>query len=171
MPDSLSEPTIVPISPAVAEAIAEGIHKDGEAPSASEQDSAADRRAGSKASQDSEPVPAVPPQVNAQDRQQPFRLGDIRVGNKDRRGIAITHIYAAQSEEYAIYQAGGVMVHFADDQTKEQAQRKAILPISSARAEVNALSDGLAGREVCDRQLAYGLQLALDGDIEGAKAT
>jgi hypothetical protein len=29
----------------------------------------------------------------------------------------------------------------------------------------------LASREICDRQLAYALQLALDGDIDGAKET
>jgi hypothetical protein len=63
------------------------------------------------------------------------------------------------------------MVHFADDPGKEQAQRKAILPVSSARAEINALVQGLAYREVCDRQLAYALQLALDDNTEGAKAT
>jgi hypothetical protein len=125
------------------------------------------------ASQGSEPVRAIPRQADAQgqDRQQPFRLGDIRVGNKDGRGIPITQIYALQSDEYAIYQAGGVMVHFADDPGKEQAQRKAILPVSSARAEINALVQGLACREVCDRQLAYALQLALDDNMEGAKAT
>src|SRR5215472_1198806 len=54
-------------------------------------------------------------------------------------GVLITQIYAVQSEEYVIYQAGEVMVHFADDQSKEEAQRKAILPIGSARAEVNVL--------------------------------
>ena len=63
------------------------------------------------------------------------------------------------------------MVHFADDPGKEQAQRKAILPVSSARAEINALAQGLACREVCDRQLAYALQLALDNNMDGAKAT
>ena len=82
MADSLSESTIIPISPAVAEAINEGIHKDGETPSAREQDSAADRCAGPKASQGSETVPAIPRQADArgQDRQQRFTLGDIRVG-------------------------------------------------------------------------------------------
>ncbi|MBV8522532.1 MAG: hypothetical protein JOY71_10495, partial [Acetobacteraceae bacterium] len=103
--------------------------------------------------------------------QQPVGLKDIRIGNKDGRGIPITQIYAFQSDEYAIYQAGEVMVHFADDQSKEQAQRKAILPISSARAEVNVLVQGLPCREICDRQIAYALQLALDDDSEGAKKT
>jgi hypothetical protein len=63
------------------------------------------------------------------------------------------------------------MVQFADDAGKAQTQRKSILPVSSARAEVNALAQGLACREICDRQLAYALQLALDGEMDGAKAT
>jgi hypothetical protein len=103
--------------------------------------------------------------------QQPFGLKDVQVGNRDGRGSRITHIYAVQSDEYAIYQAGEVMVHFADDPGKAQVQRKSLLPVSSARAAINALVQGLACREVCDRQLAYALQLALDGDIDGAKET
>jgi hypothetical protein len=113
----------------------------------------------------------IQPDAQPQASQQAVRLNDIRVGDKDGRGVPITQIYAFQSDEYAIYQAGEVMVHFADDQSREQAQRKAILPISSARAEVNALVQGLVCREICDRQIAYALQLALDGDSDGAKAT
>jgi hypothetical protein len=105
------------------------------------------------------------------DAQRSFMLQDIQIGKLDGRGHPITYIYAVQSEEYGIYQAGEVMVHFADDPGKAQAQRKSMLPVSSARAEVNALAQGLACREVCDRQLAYALQLALDGDMDGAKAT
>ncbi len=111
------------------------------------------------------------PGVQPRDGQQPLRVRDIRVGNKDGRGLRITHIYATQLDEYAIYQAGEVMVQFADDAGKAQAQRKSIISVSSARAEVNVLVQGLACREICDRQLAYALQLAIDGDVDGAKAT
>jgi hypothetical protein len=62
---------------------------------------------------------------------QAFTLRDIRVGNKDGRGVPITQIFAAESEKYAIYQASEVMVHFADNPEKQQTQRKAILPVSS----------------------------------------
>ena len=80
MADPISEPTIVPISPAVAEAMNEGVHKDEEAPSAGEQDSP-----GSKASRDAEAAARVSRQPDAQpkDGQPPFTLRDIRVGNKD----------------------------------------------------------------------------------------
>ncbi len=98
-------------------------------------------------------------------------LTDIRVGNLDGRGNRITAIYAVQPGEYAIYQAGEVMVRFADDADKAAAQRKLILPVSAPRAEVSALSQDLACHDICDRQLAYGLQLALDGEPDGAKAT
>jgi hypothetical protein len=134
---------------------------------------------------DPKPEPTVVPistavmQPDAQPHasQQAVTLNDIRAGYKGGRGVPITQIYAVQSDEYAIYQASEVSVHFAD-QSKEQAQRKAILPISSARAEVNALVQGLVCREICELwarapafigQIAYALQLALDGD--GAKAT
>jgi hypothetical protein len=141
------------------------------APSARERGQTAE--AGLKASRPSEPAPAVSRQPDSQFQtgQQPFTLADIRVGKKDGRGFEITRIYAVQPDEYAIYQADEVLVHFADDQSKAQTQRKSILPVSAARAEVNALVQGLPCREICDRQLAYALQLALDGDIDGAKKT
>jgi hypothetical protein len=81
--------------------------------------------------------------------QQAVTRNAIRVGHKGGRGVPITQIYAVQCDEYAIYQAREVSVHFAG-QSKEQAQRKAVLPISSARAEVNALVQGLVYREICD---------------------
>jgi hypothetical protein len=64
MADPISEPTIVPISPAVAEAMNEGAQKDEEAPSAGEQDSP-----GSKASRDAEAAAAVPRQPDAQPKE------------------------------------------------------------------------------------------------------
>jgi len=174
MADLIPETTVVPISAAVAGAMDEGMGRDDDkAPSAREQDRRGDGPAAARPNGSVEPVLAVPTQPDAQpqDGQQPFRLRDIRVGNKDGRGFQITRIYAVQSDEYAIYQAGEVMVHYADDQGKAQTQRKGMLPVSSARAEVNALVQGLPCREICDRQLAYSLQLALDGDLEGAKGT
>ena len=120
-----------------------------------------------KPDRDVEPQPAGCQKPEAQT----VTLEDIHVGNRDGRGFRITRIYAVQPGEYAIYQADEVLVHFADDQSKAQTQRKSILPVSAARAEVNALVQGLPCREICDRQLAYALQLALDGDIDGAKKT
>jgi hypothetical protein len=52
----------------------------------------------------------VQPDAQPQTSQQPVRLKDIRVGNKDGRGVPVTQIYAVQSDEYAIYQAGEAMV-------------------------------------------------------------
>ena len=111
------------------------------------------------------------PDPDVEKGQKASTLADIRVGRLDGRGDRISTIYAVQADEYAIYQAGEVMVQFADDVAKAQAQRKAILPISAPRAEVSALAEGLKCRSVYDRQLAYGLELALDGDPEGAKTT
>jgi hypothetical protein len=173
MADPIPETTVVPISAAVAGAMNDGVRANDEAPSTLEQDRKGDGPAAARSNGDVEPARVVPPHPDAQKDEAPqaFTLKDIKVGIKDGRGFQITRIYAVQSDEYAIYQAGEVMVHFADDQGKAQTQRKAMLPVSSARAEVNALVQGLPCREICDRQLAYALQLALDGDMEGAKGT
>ena len=174
MADPIPETTVVPISAAVAGAMNEGAGPDdAKAPSACEQDGRGDGPAAARPNGGVEPARAVPPHPDAQKDEAPqaFTLKDIKVGIKDGRGFQITRIYAVQSDEYAIYQAGEVMVHYADDQGKAQTQRKSMLPVSSARAEVNALVQGLPCREICDRQLAYALQLALDGDMEGAKGT
>ena len=171
MAEQTSEMTVVPISPAVAGVMSQDGQEAGAAPSAREQDPAIAQNDGAKTSRDENTAAPGQPGAQPQDGEQPLKLRDIRVGNRDGRGIPITYIYASQSNEYSIYQAGEVMVQFADDSAKAQTQRKSILPVSSARAEVNALAQGLTCREVCDRQLAYALQLALDGETEGAKAT
>jgi hypothetical protein len=174
MAEPITEPIVVPLNPALAQAAREGLAAEtDQIHSALEQNRNASDASDSTPDRTLEPHVEGPRQPVSQpkDAPQPFTLRDIRVGSKDGRGVPITQIYAAQSDEYAIYQAGEVMVHFADDPQKEQAQRKAILPVSSARAEVNSLVQGLACREICDRQLAYALQLALDDDIDGAKGT
>lgn len=151
MADAIPEQTVIPLNAAVAAGD----------PVNSPPDRGVKAQAKGPQQRDSQPP----------DAQRSFMLQDIQIGKLDGRGHPITYIYAVQSDEYGIYQAGEVMVHFADDPGKAQAQRKSMLPVSSARAEVNALAQGLACREVCDRQLAYALQLALDGDMDGAKAT
>jgi hypothetical protein len=105
------------------------------------------------------------------DTPRPCTIREIQVNKSDARGVPITQVYAIQSGEYAVYKAGDVMVAFADDPEKAATQRKLVLPLSTARAELNYLILGLKGRDVCDQQLAYALQLALDGDVDGAKTT
>jgi hypothetical protein len=152
MTDTITDRTVVPFG--VAEATKEGLAaEDGQTHSALEQKPGAGDPVASAPDRGEEPQAENPqkPDSERPDAQQPLRLKDIQVGNTDGRGFKITRIYAVQSDEYAIYQAGEVMVHFADDQGKAQAQRKAMLPVSSARAEVNALAQGLACREISDR--------------------
>ena len=87
------------------------------------------------------------PDAQPQASQQAVRLNDICVGNKDGRGVPITQIYPVQSDEYAIYQAGQVMVHFADDHSKEQAQRKAIFQsVRLGRKSMRLYRDWCAAR-------------------------
>jgi hypothetical protein len=163
MAEATTELTVVP-HPAVAQAAKEGSGAE-QALSLSEHGSRPGDAGASTAEQCVEPkAPGSPPASG-----KPFSLKDIQVGKPDGRGLPITYVYAVEDNEYAIYQAGEVMVHFADDPAKAQAQRKSILPLGSARAEVNILAQGLVYREIFDRQLAYALQQALDGDMDGAK--
>jgi hypothetical protein len=99
MADPISEPTIVPISPAVAEAMSEGVHKDEEAPSAGEQDSP-----GSKASRDAAAAQVAPRQPDAQpqDGQQTFTLRDNQVRNRMVVGFHNTDL-CCRTGKYAIY--------------------------------------------------------------------
>jgi len=99
-------------------------------------------------------------------------LREIKVKNNDSRGVPITKVYIKQSNEYAIYKCNGeIMVAYADDPDKAKQQRKLILPLARDRFELNYFLKGLNCRDACERQLANGLQLALEGDVEGAKRT
>jgi hypothetical protein len=174
MTDTMTDRTVVPLNSAVAQATKEGVAAEGDQThSAPEQNRSVGDLAGLASDRDVEPQaeglrhPDPPPS----DAQPPFRLRDVHIGKPDDRGVLITRIYVAQDDEYVVYQAGEVMVHFSDEPAKVQAQRKSILSIGSARAEVNFLLEGLSCREVGDRQLAYALQLAFDGDVDGATKT
>lgn len=173
MSDALAEPTVVPLNLAAAQATKTGV--------AAESDpihSALEQISGPGALPASTPDPGVKDQAEAlrrpdpqrPDADQPFMLKDVELGNSDREGHPIKYIYAVQAGEYAIYKADDqVRIHFADDSAQAGKQRKAILPLNSARAEVNALLQGLPCREIFDRQLAYALQLAFDDDVAGGK--
>ena len=91
MAEQLSEPTVVPISPAVAEVMNQVAGEVDATPSAREQDPATEHNAGANTSRDVENDTAAPRQSAAppQDGQQPLRVRDIRVGNKDGRGLPI----------------------------------------------------------------------------------
>jgi hypothetical protein len=166
MPETISDRTVVPINPSVAQATKEGL--------AEERDqtrSALEQKAGDLVAVESQAEGPGQSDPHPPDARQPSRLKNIQIGRLDSRELPITYIYAAQADEYVIYHAGEVMVHFADDQARMQAQKTTISPLSSARAEVNLLSQGLTCRKVFNQQLAYALQLALDGDLDGAKVT
>jgi hypothetical protein len=185
MPETISDRTVVPLNPSVAKATKEGVAEErDQTHSALEQKSAGVASTPDRGIQRvtdgvihavtaSESLAEVPGQSDPHppDARQPSRLKNIQIGKLDSREVEISHIYAAQADEYVIYRAGEVMVHFADDQARMQAQKKAIFPLSSARAEVNALMQGLTCCKVFNQQLAYALQLALDGDLDGAKVT
>ena len=170
MTEAATDPVVVPINAAVAQTVQEEVvPEDGRNQPETER---ARNAAGTLALDQVTPIKTEsPPRSDSRPPDGAFQLKDIQVGKTDGRGLKITQIYAVQTGDYAIYQAGEVMVQFADDTIRAQALKKSILPVSSSRAEINSLLVGLACREICDRQLAYALQLALDNDLEGAKAT
>jgi len=106
------------------------------------------------------------------DADKAITVREIKEKNNDSRGVRITKVYIKQSKEYAIYKCNGeIMVAYADDPCKARQQRKLILPLARDRFELNYFLKGLNCRDACERQLANGLQLALEGDVEGAKRT
>ncbi|HEY0834412.1 MAG TPA: hypothetical protein VGE72_10935 [Azospirillum sp.] len=112
-------------------------------------------------------VTAVPPASDASS--QPLRVADIHAGNYDSRHAEITYVYAAKPSEYAIYFAGDVMVQYADDPTIEKQQRQSMQALAPVRAELNALLKGWKEPVAYYWKIAYGLQLALDGDGQAGK--
>jgi hypothetical protein len=175
MADPVASGTVVPINPTIPSAM-----KETTTPEADQIGSASERADNTAGATSSPPVPDVRLQVaispqpapSALSTRQPSKLEEIQKGQIDCNGNTTQTIYARQPGAYAIYQANNeVIIHFSDDIKQEQDQRKAIMPLSSARADVHWLVQGLRCREVYDRQMAYALQLALEGDAEGAKLT
>jgi len=109
-------------------------------------------------------TPAVPPSDCPT-----LRVADIHIGNHDSRHVEITYVYAAKPGEYAIYYAGDVQVQYADDPAVEKQQRQNMQPLAPVRAELNALLKGWREPVAYYWKIAYGLQLALDGDSQAGK--
>jgi hypothetical protein len=103
----------------------------------------------------------------------PFRVDDLREGSPDGRGAPVERIYARRSGEYAVYLARDVCVQYADAPDLEKEQRKRVLAVSEARAELAALLLGWRPdrRKVYDCKTAMALQMALDEDDVGARKT
>jgi hypothetical protein len=171
MADPDPNPTVVPLNPALAEARTEGGGTGDDQARASRGQGRMTEDPFSNPDRSVEPQPPSPQKSASEPPGAALRIKDIQVNKSDARGLLITHVYAVQSDEYAVYKSGQVMVQFADDPEKAQIQRKSILSLSPARGELNSLLQGFKSHEECDHQLAYALQLALDGDVEGAKAT
>jgi hypothetical protein len=100
-----------------------------------------------------------------------FGVDQIVEGQKDRRGVTIERVFAFRSEQYAIYLAREIVVQYADDPATESEQRKRVLAIGEARADLNALlfGWGLQRRKVYDCKTAAALQLAIDGEELAAR--
>lgn len=121
-----------------------------------------------------------------------MNVAELRPDGVDAIGADVVCIYARNPPQYAVYKtAQGVLVHFADDPSNSNRQRKAIACLAPLRGEINGLVDGwrtapLSKRVLFipvnngaklraksrryDRRVADALQLALEGDVRGAAA-
>jgi len=95
----------------------------------------------------------------------------IRVGSEDGRGVAVEKIYSLKDRCYVVYRAADqMMVHFADDVTLANEQRKSLAGLAGMRAQLSMLTvDMPQSAAYYDGQIAHALQLALDGDPEKGK--
>lgn len=152
---------------------------DGTANGASAGDGIADSGAGGPGERcplDDDKVVPIGPHLGEQAQKgasvRPSRLVDeIVCGGLDLRGLRITKVYARQEGEYAIYKAGGdVMIQYADSARCAAEQRKKILKLGTAKADLNALLAGMRERkrEIYDTRMATALQQCLDDPADGS---
>jgi len=70
-------------------------------------------------------------------------VADLKLHGVDALGFQIGCIYYLNPPEYGIYQTEKrVLVHFADDITKQSQQRKLLSELAPLRGEINGLIDG-----------------------------
>lgn len=122
-----------------------------------------------------------------------MNVADLQAGEADSAGQAVLHLYARKPPEYAVYQTQQrAVVHFADDPTISDEQRKALAQLAPLRGETNGLIDGWRempdNRKILgfipwgdgskfrqraaryDRRIGDALIVALEGDLTGAGA-
>lgn len=107
-------------------------------------------------------------------------VAEISPGLEDMAGEKIETVYTKVRGKYAVYgTAVRVMVHFSDDDWLGTEQRKALIPLSAIRGEINGLIDdwrtsnkanNLARARILDRRSADALVVALQGDTLRAAA-
>jgi len=105
-------------------------------------------------------------------------LSNLRVGADDAAGARVTVIYAKNSPLYAVYRTDDrVLIQFADDGDKANAQRAAMAQLNPLRGEINGLIDGWkksqqehvkAKAARYDRRTADALGMACEGDVADA---
>jgi hypothetical protein len=108
-------------------------------------------------------------------------VADLKEG-LDATGAKVFFIYYFNPPDFAVYKTSQrVLIHFADDPTKLDAQRNTIGQIGAIRSEINGLVDGWRSAstknadirskvERYDYRVADALEAALRGDVAGAGA-
>ncbi|HJS84838.1 MAG TPA: hypothetical protein VJ779_05215 [Acetobacteraceae bacterium] len=101
----------------------------------------------------------------------PFRVDQIIEGQNDGRGVTIARVFAFRSGQYAIYLARDITVQYSDDPKTETEQRKRVLAIGEARADLDTLLFGWSRerRKAYDAKIASALQLAIEGEELAAR--
>lgn len=105
-------------------------------------------------------------------------VSDIRVNEKDSAGDIVRVVYARRPPDYAVYGTDSrVAIQLADDPTKEQAQRAAMVKISATRTAVANLIEDWRSSEKAkvkakakryDGRVANALIALMEGDVDSA---
>jgi hypothetical protein len=105
-------------------------------------------------------------------------VSEIRRKGNDASGAPIDLVYAKRPPDYAVYRTDiQVMVQFADDPTKEQEQRSALVKLNPLRSTIrNLIADWRVGTDeknkakvnAFDARVANALIAALEGDSDSA---
>lgn len=105
---------------------------------------------------------------------------NLKLGEKDRSGYAVTCIYALNPPEYAVYGTEvRTSVQYADDPVLARQQRSAMAACSPLRGQINGLIDGWRGKGRgarshrvvdYDRRVADALVMGFEGSVANALA-
>ena len=108
-----------------------------------------------------------------------MQVSEVERGKSDSAGIEISDVYARRPPDYAVYRTPErVLIHFADDQEREQAQRTALARLNPIRGEINGLIDDWRtsknpARKLkamrYDRRVGDALILAFEQDVVSAE--
>lgn len=106
-------------------------------------------------------------------RRESFSVADVSKGTEDIEGRRVEEVYARKGapKGYAVYKVkdGDVWVQMSDDAEGANVQRTALGKVSILRWDIDRLADDWKREAHYHRELAAGLQLALQGNEQEAQ--